>query len=163
MFKKIKHFFKTTQKKISDFIHKPSRKELLQDIQNLKAILRMYEESRNFVETHQLNRYSFNVAFSKYYRRSPYYEDEIKCSLANKIAEFIEENQLYQTYDGHKTNGRFLPEDEVKIYHCELWFEKKGEPIAEDYFKAQHSGNEGFNLRCDGGNFREKIFNVNCR
>ena len=126
MLKKIKQFFKTTKKKIVGFLHRPSRKELLQDIQNLKATLRIYEESRNFVETHQLDRYSFNVAIPKIERFSPYYnKNTVADLLANKIASFICENKCYQTYDGYRAGGHYLPEDEVEIHHCEFWFERK--------------------------------------
>lgn len=156
MIKKIKKFFQTTKKKFLDFIHRPSRKELLRNIDGLKSTLRMYEESRNFVETRYLNRYSFNVAFPKYtynYRDTNEFSNNIEHyiagALAEKVAEFIRENKCYQTYEGHKTNGHFMPEDEVKVYHCELWFEKKTEPTVNDYFKRQHQGDNGFNLRCE--------------
>ena len=146
----IKQFFQKKVKRISAFIHRPKRKELLSEIKSLKDTLTMYEKSRNFVKTKCLDKYSFNVAVPEYERNFPYYKNIVIDLLSNEVASFIRKNECYQVYRNcTPTNGRYLPEDRADVYHIEFWFERKDKmPDVFDYTQIQHYNSYGFNLDC---------------
>lgn len=130
------------------------RDKLLKEIDDLKAEVHCYRNSRGFVHSKNLMKHSFNFAISKYeygnLEERSMLDDYLNSQIGHNIAEFLSNNRIYQVYDGTRTSPKYFPDDEVKIYHFEFWFEQLEEKATEeDYARTQyHDGRGGFHLDC---------------
>lgn len=141
--------------KIKNLWDKITGKDKLKEtIRNLESEIDCYRNSRAFVHSKNLMKHSFNFAISKYeysnLEERSMLDDYLNSQIGHNVAEFLSSNKIYQLYDGTRTSPKYFPDDEVKIYHFELWFEQLEEKATyDDYYQRQyHDGKGGFHLDC---------------